>query len=171
MTTSNMYELHIMAWHHFFSWPWVLACIAITCILLGISLRKWAYHSSAKQTPPEQDLCGHDEKCVQDSPFFVYLGHNAITESKATDSANTSIHAIHRIPEHIRFSNATDHLSADPQSYEFDRIPEDLSNRHWRSFSYPDTPNMQVSFNSVQQMHDKEHSRQWSRKTIHFCGV
>ena len=171
LTTSNMYEIHIMAWHHIFSSPWALACLAISCILLGLSLRKWAHLSSAGQTLLEQDIRGHDEKCMQDSPFFAYLGHNAITESKATDSANTSIHAIHRIPKHIRFNNATDSLTMEPRSYDFDKTPEDLSNIHWRSFSYPDTSNMQVSFDSVRLMRDEEHGRQWSRKTIQFCGV
>lgn len=171
MTTSNKYKLDIMAWQYIFSSSWALAYVAIACILLGVILRKWPHHIPTQQTLPEQDVSGHDEKSMQDSPFFAYLGHNAVTESHPTDSANTSIHAIHRIPEHIKFRNAMETLSPEPQSYAFDQPPEDPGNRHWRSFSYPDTSNMQVSFDSVQQMRDEEHCRQWSRRTIQFCGV
>ena len=171
MTTLSLLDSIVRGWQQILFSPWALLCAATACIILVFCVQRRPRAITVRQPLPEAQACDLDKTSIQDSPFLAFLGHNVVTESIAQDPVNTSIHAIHRIPEHIKFTDVIPTLTAEPQPYDFERLQEGPGDRQWRSHSYPDSPNRQVSFGSVQQMRDEKCCRQWSRRTIQVCGI
>jgi len=112
-----------------------------------------------------------DKESVQHSPFFVYLGHNAITESGPQNVGNTSRHAMDSVARHIKSGNAIAALAVEPDSYNLVQPGDYVGEGQWRSYSYAGTSKRQVSFSHVRRMRDEEYGRQWSRRTVQVCGI
>lgn len=174
MTVADQVKIDIMTWQHIVSSssPWALLCATIACALVVMLLRRKVNDVFIMEELPEKDVLDVDKKPLQHSPFFVYLGHNAITESGPQNAGNTSRHAIHRIPEHVKIRNAVTAPAAEPDFYSPDQ-PEDCTRREqWRSYSHADTLTGQVSISHIQQMHDgEENGRQWSRRIVQVSGI
>lgn len=160
MTISDQVKLNLMARQHIFPSPWALLCAAIACALIAMFLRRRANSLAIMQKLPEKGILDVDKEFVQDSPFFVYLGHNAITESGPQNVGNTSRHAIDRMSKHIKSRNAIAALAAEPDSYNLVQPGDYVGKGQWRSYSYAGTSKRQVSFSHVRQMRNEEHGRQ-----------
>lgn len=140
-------------------------------MIIVVILRSRPHNMVVMDSPSGKDVSHLDKGSSHDSPFFAYLGHNAITESIPTDAANGSMDAVDCIAEHARPRKAMATMIAEPRSYNLYHLQDDPRNGQWRSYSYADTPNRQVSFDRVKQMRDEESCRRWSRRTVQFCGI
>lgn len=171
MMISDQVNTELIAWQRFPSLLWALLCAAISCTLVAMFLRRRVTGVPIMQKVPEKSLPNMDKESVQHSPFFVYLDHNAITESEPQNVGNTSGNAIDRITEHIKSRNAMAALAAEPDLYNSGQSDNSVGKGKWRSYSYTDTPRRQLSFRHVRHMRDEESGRQWSRRTMQFCGI
>lgn len=171
----------IMSWHAFFQhivsnpmhyflrrWLWFL-CATIFCIVVVIVRRRYTVEP-AIETKIADVVSELDMKPIQDSPFFAYLGHNAVTEATAPNPNNTSTHAVDRVSEHVKHRSLGVAMP-EPQGHEASNFRGTSASGQWRNHTYPDSPNRQVSYDSSQIMLDEESRRQWQRRTVHFCGV
>lgn len=151
---------------------WVLWSVAFVMIAIATYLRRRKLQKLAAVTErTKEEVPAFEKQPIPDSPFFAYLGHNALTEAVAQNPSNTSTHAIDRIPEHIKLRNTIFSHHEEPQSYDSDPSTDLPTSGHWRSYSYPDTPHRQVSFDHVLTMRDEENDRNWQRRTLHICGI
>jgi len=172
MTVADQVKIDIMTWQHIASSPWALLCAAIACALVVMLLRRRISDVVVMEELPEKDVLDLGKKPLQDSPFFVYLGHNAITESGPQNAGNTSRHAIYRIPEHVKIRDAVTVPAAEPDFYSLDQPEDCIRREQWRSYSHADTVTRQVSVSHIQQMHDgEENGRQWLRRIVQVSGV
>lgn len=168
---SGQVTLNTTAWrkHLGARWYWLLLLL-VALPLLGAILRR----RRRRTTPidnPWQDFVP-SIKNPEDSPFFAYLGHNALTESSPSDPNNTSVDAIGRIPDHFKNTGSMDILLEEPQQYESD-VSHALPPMHhqYPSYTYPDIQTMQIRFDRVEQIRDDAHDCRWQRHTMHICTI
>lgn len=151
---------------------WAFWFAALVMIAIGIYFRFRKLQHPAIADRNKEEVFTSDKRPIPNSPFFAYLGHNVLTEAVAQDPSNTSTHAIDRIPEHIKLRNTLfSHHEEEPWSYDSDPSTGLPTSGHWQSYSYPDSPHRQVSFDRIRTMRDEENDRSWQRRTLHVCGI
>lgn len=154
--------------HVLSQWYWLpvlIVIVAVTALL----------HRRYRQGIPVDTLWEETlppMKISADSPFFAYLGHNALTESSPNDPNNTSIDAIERIMGHVQPENVMlTEISEEPQEYSPDTHDVLPWVYQYRSYTYPDTQNKQIRIDHVEQMRDNAQDRRWQRRTVHVCAI
>ena len=161
-------DYHVVFWMFFSAATILVALCVLACRRGWYATPSRPTHTLVKYTP----ILPFDvEKEIMPSPFLAYLGHNVLTESAAKNPNNTSVHAIDRIPEHIKLRNTVlSNRTEEPQSYGYDVAEDGIRTNLWRSFTYSDTLNTQVCVSNVGMVHDGN-QRYWRRKTLQLCGI
>jgi len=156
MTILHQLKLDIMAWHQFAYSPWTMLCVAMVCVLVVLFVQKTRSERSVVQVLPQKEVLNLSDKSAQSSPFFAYLGHNAVTESARYSVAHTTIHASQYISRHGKSMDADATRTAESEHYSPCQPQNEASIGTWRSHSYADSSNRQVSFEHFRLLYEKE---------------
>lgn len=104
------------------------------------------------------------------SPFQAYLGCNALTEPFTPLPRITSKDIMDRLEQNKVDARILDQqITDEPPLYEHGVVQETVT-QQWRRNSYPDTNNLQSSYDSVESMRDNATGRKWQRRTMHVHG-